>query len=67
MTIYNDNAVTFASRPETRVPMERRSAVVSAMRVIREYRDTEHAAALLLDSVHRQARWSGGIVLEQTA
>lgn len=57
MTIYAD-------RPETRVPMERRRALTQAMKVIRETRDTKHAADLLLDSVHRQARWSSGLVEE---
>lgn len=53
---------TFTDRAETRVPMERRRAVLQAQAIIREHRDCEHAARLLLDSVHRQARWSAGIV-----
>lgn len=58
MTVYTDNAARFASRPETSVGMERRAAISDALHAIREYHDTKHAAAILLGSVLRQARWS---------
>lgn len=72
-TVYSDNAHRFASRPEARALMERRSAITDAMHAIREYRDTQHATAVLLASVIKQARWhsprdtSGPIVLEVPA
>lgn len=51
----------YADRPETRVPMERRSAIAAALDLIRETGDLQQAQALLMESVHRQSRWSAGI------